>query len=107
MVPRDIQDEISGAKQYYAGAGRCIYCDIAAEELRDRARLVLEDPAGVSILVYPVSMDGYRRLCRLLTLGKLRAEKGQCRLNLEDLATHHDGLIAVIVRMVPPWRQAR
>jgi UDPglucose--hexose-1-phosphate uridylyltransferase len=43
MVPRDIQDEISGAKQYYAGAGRCIYCDIAAEELRDRARLVLED----------------------------------------------------------------
>ena len=43
MVPRDVQDEISAAKRYYAGAGRCIYCAIAAEELRDRARLVLED----------------------------------------------------------------
>ena len=30
----------------------------------------------------------YGRLCRLLTLGKLRAEKGECLLDLDDLWTH-------------------
>ena len=43
MVPRDVQAEVSGAKRHYDQVGRCIYCDIIAEELRNRARLVFED----------------------------------------------------------------
>ncbi|MFD2265118.1 error-prone DNA polymerase [Lacibacterium aquatile] len=46
-------------------------------------RLDLQD--GPSLLCYPTDRAAYGRLCRLLTLGKRRAEKGQCSLFQEDL----------------------
>ncbi|MHC5001774.1 MAG: error-prone DNA polymerase [Planctomycetota bacterium] len=57
--------------------------------------LRLEDPAGLTVTVYPTDLQAYGRLCRLLTIGKRRAEKGQCHLRLEDLLEHADGLLAV------------
>ena len=42
------------------------------------ARLDLED--APSLLAYPKDRAAYGRLCRLLTLGQRRAEKGQCTL---------------------------
>ncbi len=50
-------------------------------------------------LVYPTSRASYAGLCRLLTRGKLRAEKGQCDLALHDLIEFSDGLLCV---MLPP-----
>ena len=46
-------------------------------------RLDLEDAA--SLLCFPADRAAYGRLAQLLTLGKRRAEKGQCHLFLEDL----------------------
>ncbi|PZR36685.1 error-prone DNA polymerase [Caulobacter segnis] len=57
--------------------------------------LVLRD--GMTVLVYPTDRPAYGRLCRLLSLGKGRAGKGQCDLDLADLAAHAEGLIAVLV----------
>ena len=31
-----------------------------------------------SLLAYPIDRDGYGRLSRLLSLGKMRADKGEC-----------------------------
>ena len=45
-------------------------------------RLDLTD--APSLLAYPVDREGYGRLSRLLSLGKMRAEKGACELSLED-----------------------
>jgi error-prone DNA polymerase len=56
-------------------------------------------PGTVELLVYPTDLASYGRLCRLLTLGKRRAEKGRCRLFLADLPEHAVGLLAV---SVPP-----
>jgi len=36
----------------------------------------------------------YGRLARLITRGRRRAEKGECRLSFEDVAEHAEGLIA-------------
>ena len=47
------------------------------------ARLDLRD--GPSFLCFPEDRGAYGRLCRLLTLGQRRAEKGECDLYLEDL----------------------
>lgn len=47
------------------------------------ARLVLQD--GFSVVALPRNRAGWGNLCRLLSLGKLRAEKGACRLRLGDL----------------------
>jgi len=65
------------------------------------ARLDLQD--APSLLAYPTDRAAYGRLCRLLTLGQRRAEKGQCTLFLDDVADHAEGLIFIAL---PPddWK---
>ncbi len=58
-------------------------------------RLDLTD--GMSVLVYPTDRPAYARLCRLLSLGKQRGGKAQCKLDWADLVAYGDGLIAVLV----------
>src|SRR3954449_1548138 len=53
-------------------------------------RLDLTD--APSLLAYPVDREGYGRLSRLLSLGKMRAAKGECELSLDDVAAHSDGI---------------
>src|SRR4051794_26869082 len=48
------------------------------------------------LLVHVTDRPAYARLCRLLTIGKRRTEKGQCSLILADLLDHHEGLLAAI-----------
>ena len=55
------------------------------------ARLVFADGTP-DVLVYPCNRAGWGRLCRLLTAGNLRAEKGNCILRLDDLLAHAFGL---------------
>ncbi|APZ51507.1 error-prone DNA polymerase [Salipiger abyssi] len=62
------------------------------------ARLVLEDDP-VEWLALPVDRPGYHRLARLLSTGKRRAEKGRCRLHLEDLL---EGCAGMILIALPP-----
>ena len=56
------------------------------------ARLVFADGTP-DILAYPTDRQAYGRLCRLLSLGKLRAPKGECHLVLQDLLKWQDGRI--------------
>ena len=56
-------------------------------------RLDLQDVP--SLLAYPTDRAAYGRLCRLLTLGQRRAEKGKCTLHLDDVAAQADGLIFI------------
>ena len=57
--------------------------------------LALRD--GTVILVLPTDRPAYARLCRLLSLGKARAGKGECDIDFEDLAAHAEGMIAILV----------
>ena len=62
-------------------------------------RLDLEDRP--SLLCYPMDRAAYARLCRLLTFGKRRAKKGECRLVYADLLAHGEGQLVIVV---PPER---
>ncbi|ODA67462.1 Error-prone DNA polymerase [Methyloligella halotolerans] len=53
------------------------------------ARLDLQD--APSLLAYPTDRAAYGRLCRLLTIGQRRAEKGDCILYLDDVAELAEG----------------
>ena len=55
-------------------------------------RLVLRDGTP-DILAWPTDRAAYGRLCRLLTLGNRRAEKGECHLDQGDLLEWGKGLI--------------
>jgi len=60
-------------------------------------RLTFTDLDGLSLLVYPTDRASYGRLCTLLTIGKRRAPKGECRLTLDDLITHAEGLLGILL----------
>ena len=53
-------------------------------------RLDLTD--APSLLAYPIDREGYGRLSRLLSMGKMRAEKGECELSLDDVTAHREGI---------------
>src|SRR5207253_8737612 len=58
-------------------------------------RLDLAD--GTSLLAYPQDRAAYGRLTRLLTLGKRRAAKGECRLDYADVVAHGEGQILIVL----------
>lgn len=58
------------------------------------ARLVLRD-SPVHWVALPTDLAAYQRLTRLLTLGKRRAKKGECQLDLADLLEGCDGMILI------------
>jgi DNA-directed DNA polymerase III PolC len=64
-------------------------------ELRVGARIETRD--GYSFLAYPLNLNGYKRLSRLLTVGNRRAEKGECDLTFDDLAEYAEDLLAIVL----------
>ncbi len=61
------------------------------------ARLDLDT---ASLLAYPTTRPAYGRLCRLLSTGQRRAEKGQCLLTLADIHEYADGMVFALL---PDW----
>jgi error-prone DNA polymerase len=64
------------------------------------ARLVFSD-GSPDILAYPQDRAAWGRLTRLLTVGKDRAEKGDCIIGLPDLLEEAEGLNLIVM---PPDR---
>ena len=60
------------------------------------ARLDLNQPQ-ISLLAYPTNRAAYGGLCRLLSLGQRRAEKGQCLITLDDLYAYAPGMIFALL----------
>lgn len=50
------------------------------------------------IVAYPMTRHGWGRLTRLLTLGNLRATKGNCVLHLGDLLDHAQDMALIVTR---------
>jgi len=58
------------------------------------ARLCFVDNTP-DIVAYPATRHGWGRLTRLLTVGNLRATKGECFLQLKDLLGHCEDLLLI------------
>jgi UDPglucose--hexose-1-phosphate uridylyltransferase len=43
IVPRQVQNELEGARRHFELKERCIFCDIVGQERKDRSRLVYEN----------------------------------------------------------------
>jgi error-prone DNA polymerase len=50
-----------------------------------------------SVLCYPTDREAYGRLTKLLTVGQMRAEKGECELHWADLVAHGEGQLIIVV----------
>jgi error-prone DNA polymerase len=67
------------------------------------ARLAFTD--APDIIVWAPDRATYAKLCRLLTLGRRRAPKGECHLTLDDFLQHGGGLLAGLVPADGPFPQ--
>jgi UDPglucose--hexose-1-phosphate uridylyltransferase len=52
IIPKRVQEELSGAKRYFDYRERCIFCDIIRQERRDGKRIVLEDDQVIAVAPY-------------------------------------------------------
>jgi DNA-directed DNA polymerase III PolC len=57
----------------------------------------LETLDGYSLLAYPMNVEGYKRLSRLLSNGNEEATKGECKLTFEMLAEYADHILAIVL----------
>jgi error-prone DNA polymerase len=55
----------------------------------------LDFRAEPSVLCYPTDRAAYGRLSKLITLGRRRAPKGECHLDLEDLIAAAEGQVLI------------
>ncbi|MGE3231747.1 MAG: error-prone DNA polymerase, partial [Hyphomicrobium sp.] len=60
----------------------------------------LDFRCGRSLLALPTDRAAYGRLSRLITLGRRRAPKGECHLDLEDLLADGEGLVLIALPTV-------
>lgn len=52
VVPRQVIEEIEGARRHFELKERCIFCDVVGQERRDRSRLVFENDEFVVFAPY-------------------------------------------------------
>ena len=68
------------------------------------ARIVTDRDLQVTVI--PRDRDGWGRLCRLISLGRLRAEKGSCQVRLDDLLDWGTGCELIVHPGGPSdWRK--
>ncbi|MDU8942557.1 error-prone DNA polymerase [Ovoidimarina sediminis] len=72
-----------------------------APRLLPAARIVTTD--GFTVTTLPTDRTAWGRLCRLISLGRLRAEKGSCHLTLRDVLDWGEGQIFLIHPGGPDW----
>lgn len=58
------------------------------------AEIVPDDAAAVVLLA--TDRASYGRLSKLITVGRRRATKGECRIRFSDIVEHHEGLLCCI-----------
>jgi UDPglucose--hexose-1-phosphate uridylyltransferase len=52
IVPRRVSEEIEGARNYFQYKERCVFCDIIRQETQQKARVISENQAFVSIAAF-------------------------------------------------------
>jgi len=52
---------------------------------------------GPPMVLWPTDRAAYGRLCRLLSLGRMRCEKGRCELRFDDIARFAEGILAGVI----------
>ena len=52
MVPKTVLEELKGAEFYYRSRGRCVFCDMIAQEYQDKERIIAENAGFLAFCPY-------------------------------------------------------
>ena len=76
--------------------------DAGAADLDWERRRPCSPPSNrMEVAIHALDLEGWRTLCRLLTIGKRAAPKGSCLLTLHDLLQNHDGIAVTVLPTQP------
>src|SRR5215831_19669420 len=92
------RDGVYGAPRFHQAAKKAGLKAIIGAELTVRGASPLAPRSSDAIFRLPVlieSQQGYRNLCRLMTMMKLRSPKGEGALTLDELDGRTAGLVAL------------
>jgi error-prone DNA polymerase len=99
-APDDARSALLAAKRDAGQPEKLSAAEEAACETHIRflagARLVFSDGAP-DIIAYPATRQGWGNLTRLLTVGNMRATKGSCILQFDDLRDHLGDLLLIVL----------
>ena len=100
---KTIAEEVEEARAYACGERQGASTlahdwpvDTVVPRLLPACRIVTVE--GLEATVLPMDRAGWGRLCRMITLGRRRVQKGDCHLELADLLTWGAGL-AILLHM--------
>ncbi len=99
LAPEEVEDFLDGPKAAFETRVAPPPMDASAAilnvpRLLPAARIVLD--TGFTVTALPRDRAGWGRLCRLISRGRLRAEKGSCLLRLDDLLEFGEGLALLL-----------
>ncbi len=77
-----------------AGSKSPSYNVTCVPRLIPAAKIVLQD--GFTVTALPQNRTAWGRLSRLISKGRLAAQKGECHLSFEELMAHEQGLILLL-----------
>ena len=89
------RDGIYGAARAHAAAGGGAPRLIVGAQLTVADSLAAGETAASPVLLLVQCQEGYANLCRLISRGRLRSPKGECRVSWEEVCAHAGGLIAL------------
>ena len=52
IVPREMSEELDGARRHFQQKERCVFCDIIRQEIKDGSRVITESPEFVALAPY-------------------------------------------------------
>ncbi len=87
------RNSLSGVVRAFTAANDC--------QLRMIVGAELHPIDGPPVVVWPSDRASYGRLCKLITRGRMRREKGHCELRWNDIIQLRDGLLVGILLREP------
>ncbi len=81
------RDNVTGAVRFHQEAKKLGVKPIIGAEV------TMHD--GTYLPLIPLNLKGYQNLCRLITVAKMRAPKGEHKVSLTDLERYNEGLICL------------
>ncbi|MEW5944843.1 MAG: galactose-1-phosphate uridylyltransferase [bacterium] len=99
FIPPRIERELESARLHRAAAGRCLFCDIVAEEKRDGRRLLLENDGFAAVVPffarYPYEVHVLSKEHRPSLADLTRREKTDLAFILKGVLLKYDNLFDV------------
>ncbi|HBU07762.1 MAG TPA: galactose-1-phosphate uridylyltransferase, partial [Candidatus Omnitrophica bacterium] len=93
MIPKNVQEELEGAFEYFEYRERCVFCDMLRQELQEKERIIFENKYFLAFCPY-VSRFAFE-----VWITPKKHQDAFCQMNQEQIQELAKILKAVLARV--------